>query len=36
MGKVADSLQRMRELAVQARNATNSNADKDVARQGIW
>jgi flagellin len=29
MGKVTDSLQRMRELAVQARNATNSNADKD-------
>jgi flagellin len=28
MGKVADSLQRMRELTVQARNATNSNADK--------
>ena len=29
LGKVSDSLQRMRELAVQARNATNSNADKD-------
>jgi flagellin len=29
MGKVADSLQRMRELAVQARNSTNSNDDKD-------
>ncbi|MET0519020.1 MAG: flagellin domain-containing protein [Burkholderiaceae bacterium] len=29
LGKVADSLQRMRELAVQARNATNSSADKD-------
>jgi flagellin len=29
LGKVTDSLQRMRELAVQARNATNSNADKD-------
>ncbi len=29
MGKVTDSLQRMRELAVQARNATNSDADKD-------
>jgi flagellin len=29
LGKVSDSLQRMRELAVQARNATNSNQDKD-------
>ena len=29
MGKVADSLQRMRELSVQAANATNSNSDKD-------
>jgi len=29
MGKVADSLQRMRELAVQSANATNSNSDKD-------
>jgi flagellin len=29
LGKVTDSLQRMRELAVQARNATNSNDDKD-------
>ncbi len=29
MGKVTDSLQRMRELAIQARNATNSDADKD-------
>ena len=29
LGKVADSLQRMRELAVQARNATNSDDDKD-------
>jgi flagellin len=29
LGKVADSLQRMRELAIQARNATNSNDDKD-------
>src|SRR5215468_5858374 len=29
LGKVGDSLQRMRELAVQARNATNTNADKD-------
>ncbi len=29
MGKVTDSLQRMRELAVQARNATNSDDDKD-------
>ena len=29
MGKVADSLQRMRELAVQSANATNSDSDKD-------
>lgn len=29
LGKVTDSLQRMRELAVQARNATNSDSDKD-------
>ncbi len=29
LGKVSDSLQRMRELAVQARNSTNSNQDKD-------
>lgn len=29
LGKVADSLQRMRELAIQARNATNANSDKD-------
>ncbi len=29
MAKVGDSLQRMRELAVQARNATNSDSDKD-------
>jgi len=29
LGKVGDSLQRMRELAVQARNATNSNSDKE-------
>jgi len=29
MGKVADSLQRMRELAVQSSNATNSASDKD-------
>jgi len=29
LGKVGDSLQRMRELAVQARNATNSGDDKD-------
>ena len=28
MGKVSDSLQRMRELAVQARNATNTTEDK--------
>jgi flagellin len=29
LGKVADSFQRMRELAVQAANATNSDSDKD-------
>ena len=29
LGKVADSLQRMRELAVQSANATNSASDKD-------
>jgi flagellin len=29
LAKVGDALQRMRELAVQARNATNTNADKD-------
>ena len=29
LGKVADALQRMRELAVQAANATNSGGDKD-------
>ncbi|MCP5287392.1 MAG: flagellin [Burkholderiaceae bacterium] len=29
LGKVSDSLQRMRELAVQARNATNTAKDKD-------
>ncbi|WP_374519896.1 flagellin domain-containing protein [Hydrogenophaga sp.] len=29
LGKVGDSLQRMRELAVQARNSTNSDEDKD-------
>ena len=29
MGKVADSLQRMRELSVQSANATNSASDKD-------
>ena len=29
LGKVADALQRMRELAVQASNASNSNSDKD-------
>ena len=28
LGKVSDSLQRMRELAIQARNATNNTADK--------
>jgi flagellin len=30
MGKIGDNLQRMRELAVQARNATNGNDDKDA------
>ncbi len=29
LGKVSDALQRMRELAVQSANATNSNSDKD-------
>ncbi|WP_374676280.1 flagellin domain-containing protein [Ideonella sp.] len=29
LSKVGDALQRMRELAVQARNATNSSSDKD-------
>jgi flagellin len=29
LGQVTDALQRMRELAVQSRNASNSNADKD-------
>jgi len=29
LNKVGDALQRMRELAVQARNATNSSSDKD-------
>src|SRR4029077_7825566 len=29
LGKVGDSLQRMRELTVQARNGTNSGSDKD-------
>ncbi|MES2717896.1 MAG: flagellin [Pseudomonadota bacterium] len=29
LGKVSDALQRMRELAVQAANATNSDSDKD-------
>ena len=29
LGKVGDSLQRMRELALQSRNATNSDIDKD-------
>ena len=29
LGKVADSFQRMRELAVQAANATNADSDKD-------
>jgi flagellin len=29
LGKVSDALQRMRELSVQARNASNSDSDKD-------
>jgi flagellin len=33
LGKVGDSLQRMRELAVQARNSTNSSDDKDSLNQ---
>ncbi len=35
LGKVADALQRMRELAVQSANATNSASDKDFAGQGV-
>jgi flagellin len=30
LGKMGENLQRMRELAVQARNATNSDSDKDA------
>jgi flagellin len=30
MGKIGDNLQRMRELAVQSRNATNGNDDRDA------
>jgi flagellin len=33
LAKVTDSLQRMRELAVQARNATNTSADRDSLNQ---
>ncbi|MGS0756808.1 flagellin N-terminal helical domain-containing protein [Roseateles sp. GG27B] len=33
LGKVGDSLQRMRELSVQARNGTNSSSDKDSLDQ---
>jgi flagellin len=33
LGKVADALQRMRELTVQAGNATNSSSDKDSLGQ---
>ncbi len=33
LGKVGDSLQRMRELSVQARNGTNSDSDKDSLDQ---
>jgi flagellin len=33
LGKVGDSLQRMRELTVQARNSTNSSDDKDSLNQ---
>ena len=33
LGQIDESLQRMRELAVQARNATNSDADKDSLDQ---
>ncbi len=33
LGKVSDSLQRMRELAVQSRNTTNSGSDKDSLNQ---
>ena len=33
LANVGDTLQRMRELAVQARNSTNTNADKDSLQQ---
>ena len=33
LAKVGDAMQRMRELAVQARNATNTNADKDSDKE---
>ena len=33
LGQVTDNLQRMRELAVQARNATNTSADRDSLDQ---
>jgi flagellin len=33
LANVGDALQRMRELAVQARNSTNTNADKDSLQQ---
>ncbi len=33
LGKVSDSLQRMRELAVQSRNSTNSSSDKESLNQ---
>ena len=35
-GNATDSLQRMRELAVQARNASNSNGDKGRFGPRIW
>ena len=33
LGKVSDALQRMRELAIQSRNSTNSSSDKDSLNQ---
>ena len=35
LGKVGDMLQRMRELAVQASNATNSKADRDALQSEV-
>lgn len=35
LGKIADSLQRMRELAVQSRNGTNSSTDRAALQQEV-